>query len=131
VRPRDEAQTDTPSATVLICEDEAPLRELIRISLGSGYRFLETENGTEALELVRRQHPDIVVLDVMLPGMSGLDVLRAIRDDPSLTATQVIAVSAWIHLEGETLAAGAGSFLAKPFDPDVLRARVEELLGAR
>jgi two-component system OmpR family response regulator len=131
VRQRREAQTDTTSAAVLICEDEVTLRELIRVSLGSGFRFLEAESGTEALELIRRHRPDAVVLDVMLPGMNGLDVLREIRADGAISTTRVVAVSAWIHLEGEALAAGADSFIAKPFDPDVLRARVEELLGPR
>lgn len=119
----------TPAATVLICEDEAPLRELVRLSLGSHYRFLEARDGRTALELVRKHRPDVVVLDVMLPGVSGLEVLRAVRSDPELRGTRVVAISAWVHLEGEALAAGADSFVGKPFDPQELRSAVENLLS--
>ena len=114
--------------TVLICEDEVPLRELIRISLGPGYRYLEAEEGHEALRLARAERPDVMVLDVMLPGLGGLDVLRELRSEPVTSATPVPVVSAWTDRAEEALAAGADAFMPKPFDPDELRARVEELL---
>jgi DNA-binding response OmpR family regulator len=116
---------------VLICEDEAALRELIRVSLGPGYRYLEAEDGHEALRLVRAERPDLVVLDLMLPGLHGLDVLRALRRDPAMSATPVAVISAWSDVEAHALAAGANVFLPKPFDPDELRARVEEMLRSR
>ena len=119
----------TPAATVLICEDEEPLRELIRVSLGRSHRFFEAKDGKTALKLVREHRPDVVVLDVMLPGISGLDVLRALRSDPELGGARVVAISAWVHLEGETLAAGADGFVGKPFDPQELRSTVENLLS--
>ena len=118
-----------PAATVLICEDEEPLRELIRISLGSSHRFFEAGDGRTALDLAREHRPDVIVLDVMLPRVSGLDVLRAVRSDPELAGTRVVAISAWVHLEGETLAAGADGFVGKPFDPQELRSAVENLLS--
>ncbi|MBD0338243.1 MAG: response regulator [Thermoleophilia bacterium] len=120
----------TPPTTVLICEDEEPLRELIRLSLGDGHRFLESADGRDVLELVRDERPDVVLLDVMLPGVSGLDLLRALRADPALAATRVVAVSAWVHLEGEALAAGADCFLGKPFEPDDLRSCVQRMLSS-
>jgi CheY-like chemotaxis protein len=67
----------------------------------------------------------------MLPGLSGLEVLRAVRGDPEVAATPVVAVSAWTHLREEALAAGADGFLGKPFDPETLRASLEELLCTR
>ena len=121
-------QARTPHSTILVCEDEDSLRELVRITLGDGYEFVEATDGATALELVRSERPDVVVLDVMVPGMSGLDVIRAVRDEPELSATPVVAISAWTHLEGEALEAGANCFVGKPFEPDELRACVEKLL---
>jgi two-component system response regulator MtrA len=120
-----------PAATVLICEDEEPLRELIRVSLGNSHRFFEAKDGRTALELVREHRPDVIVLDVMLPGVSGLDVLRAVRSDPELARSRVVAISAWVHLEGEALAAGADGFVGKPFDPQELRSTVENLISGQ
>ena len=127
-RPLPKPQARTPHSTILVCEDEDSLRELVRITLGDDYQFVEATDGTAALELVRSERPDVVVLDVMVPGMSGLDVIRAVRDEPELSATPVVAISAWTHLEGEALEAGANCFVGKPFEPDELRACVEKLL---
>lgn len=124
-------ETGTPAPTVLICEDEEPLRELIRLSLGDLHRIVEATDGRVALDLVREHRPEVVVLDVMLPGVSGLDVLRAVRSDPGLAGTRVVAISAWVHLEGEALAAGADCFVGKPFDPETLRTCVQKLLSER
>jgi CheY-like chemotaxis protein len=67
----------------------------------------------------------------MLPRMTGLDVLAALRADEELAEIPVVGVSAWVHLEPEALAAGADRFVTKPFDPDELKATVVELLDAR
>jgi CheY-like chemotaxis protein len=77
-------------ATVLICEDEPSLRELIRISLDGPYRFAEAEDGEESLEIARRLKPDVVILDVMMPRRSGLEVLAELRRDEELANTRVI-----------------------------------------
>ena len=119
----------TIEPTVLICDDEATLRELIRASLANGYRFVEASNGVEALELARRVGPDIVLLDLMLPGASGLDVLRDLRRDAATRDMPVIAMSAWTHLEPEALAAGATLFVRKPFDPEALKTSVAAVVG--
>ena len=114
--------------TLLIVEDEAPLRELLRVSLGDDFVYLEAANGSAALDLVARHRPSLVLLDLMLPGMTGLDVLRALRADDEAGDIPVVGVSAWVHLEPEALAAGADRFVTKPFDPDALRATVVSLL---
>ena len=67
------------SATILVCDDDPSLRELVRAVLGPRYRFVEAADGTEALTLARELRPDLIVLDVMLPGLSGIEVLEAIR----------------------------------------------------
>lgn len=120
-----------PPPTILICEDEEPLRELIRVSLGNAYRFAEATDGRSALDLARDLRPDLIVLDVMMPGTSGLDVLAALREEPGTGHTPVVVITAWTHAQQEALAAGAQRFVSKPFDPDELKAIVDELLAQR
>ena len=117
--------------TILICEDEAALRELVRAILGPEYCFAEASEGEEAIELVKDLKPDLVVLDLMLPGKSGLEVLSELRSDRVSGETPVVVVTAWTHAEEAVLAAGADRFIAKPFEPDQLQATVEELLAGR
>ena len=116
------------SRTILICEDEAALRELVRVSLGAGYGFIEASDGSEALELVKQHKPDVVVLDLMIPGISGLDVLAQLRADQNGSRVPVVVISAWSDARDEAFAAGADRFVLKPFIPDDLRAVVEELV---
>ena len=117
---------------VLICDDEPPLRELIRVSLGDTYRFVEAGTVADSIDAVQAERPDLVLLDLMLPGGSGLDVLRVIRGEATLADTPVLVVSAWSDDANRSAAdsAGADEFLGKPFTPDQLAARVEGLLGA-
>jgi CheY-like chemotaxis protein len=119
-----------PPPTILICEDESPLRELIRAALGVGYRYVEAGDGREALELVRSVHPDVVILDVMMPGPSGLDVLAALQEGNGRDIP-VVVLTAWSHEREAALAGGAARFVAKPFDPDELKSIVDELVGER
>ena len=119
--------------SILICDDEPNLRELMRVSLDAGYEFHEAADGAEAIELVDRLRPDIVLLDVMMPGLSGLDVLEHIRGQPERATTPVIMISAFSSAADRAAAAGRGAtaFLGKPFDPDELSALVEQLLASR
>jgi CheY-like chemotaxis protein len=114
--------------TILVCDDEPSLRELVRAVLGPRYSFVEADDGPRALALARELHPDLIVLDLMLPGMSGLEVLDVLRGDPELGAVPVIVVTAWSHAEATALVAGADRFVPKPFDPEALETAVEELL---
>ncbi len=116
------------AATILVCDDDPSLRELVRAVLGPRYRFIEAADGTEALAIAREVRPDLVVLDVMLPGLSGIEVLEALRTDAELRETRVVVITAWSHAELEAQVAGADRFVSKPFDPDELSAAVEELL---
>jgi DNA-binding response OmpR family regulator len=123
--------TADPRPLVLICDDEPVLRELIRVSLGPGYRYTEAGSVSDAIEAYRANVPDLVVLDLMLVGGSGLDVLRAIRGDGE-ARTPVVVVSAWSDEANRQAVEeeGADLFLPKPFAPEQLVGRVEELVGA-
>ena len=126
-------ETKGRQQTVLICDDEPSLRELMRVSLGPGYEFAEAADGAEALALAGRLHPDLILLDVMMPGQSGLAVLEQLRGDAAHARTPVLVISAFSS-ESDRLAAldaGATAFVRKPFDPDALRRLAEELLALR
>jgi CheY-like chemotaxis protein len=116
--------------TILICDDEPALRELIRASLDDGYLFAEASDGVTALELAREVEPDLVVLDLMLPRLGGLEVLARFRADEHLRQVPVLVITAWNETREDVIAAGAAEFASKPFDPDVLRASIERLLHA-
>jgi two-component system, OmpR family, response regulator MtrA len=116
--------------TILVCDDDEPLRELMKVTLGAGYRFVEAVDGEAALAELARTRPDLALLDVMLPGYSGLDVLKAMRSDERLRDVPVIVVSAWQTPEDReaVIAAGADAFLAKPFELEDLSGMVQTLL---
>jgi two-component system phosphate regulon response regulator PhoB len=117
--------------TVLICEDEVTLRELIRVSLNDGYRFVEASTVPEAEEALTAAVPDIVLVDLMLPGGSGLDVLRTLRRREPNRHVPAVVVSAWTidAYRAAALEAGADAFVAKPFLPDELAELVARLLA--
>jgi two-component system, OmpR family, phosphate regulon response regulator PhoB len=115
--------------TILICEDDENLRQLVRVVLGDGYRFVETHNGREALELALNVRPDLIILDLMLPGVSGFEVIRGLRERLPPSEIPVIVMSAWGHADQAALGAGADRFVAKPFEPEEFAAMVHELLA--
>lgn len=117
--------------TILIVEDEPDIQELIRYHLGKeGFATVKAFNGREALDIIERTHPDLVLLDLMLPVVSGLDVLKTIRFTWGLSSLPVIIVSARTDeidiITGLEL--GADNYLPKPFSPKVLVANVKALL---
>jgi len=119
-------------ATILICDDEPNLRELMRISLepGPDYRIVEASDGAEAIEVVDSESPDLVLLDMMMPGVDGIAVLEHLRSQPEHVETPVVVVSAFASPadRNRAIEAGATRFVKKPFDPEALRSLVEELL---
>lgn len=115
--------------TILICEDEPALRELVRASLDGDYEFVEASDGYMALQLARELVPDAVILDLMLPGLGGLEVLGELRADERTSGTPVLVITAWSETREDLVAAGADEFLPKPFDPDQLRIKLEKLVG--
>jgi CheY-like chemotaxis protein len=116
-------------ATVLICDDEPALRELIRVSLSGRYEFAEADDGVECLEVARRVRPDLLVLDMMMPRRNGMEVLSEIRQDEALADTPVIVLTAQPATREEALQGGATRVMVKPFTPDEISAAVEEVLA--
>ncbi len=116
--------------TILICDDEPALRELIRASMDDGYEFAEASDGIIAIELAHELAPDLVILDLMLPRLSGLEVLARFNADDRLKDVPVLVITAWNETREDVLAAGADEFVAKPFDPEDLRTAVKRLVAA-
>jgi len=117
-------------STILVCDDDDRLRELMKVTLGGDYRYVEATDGDAALAACRAERPDLVLLDVMLPGASGLEVLEALRGDARLRDVPVIVVSAWQTPDDQAAAATAGAddFLGKPFELEDLTEAVSRLL---
>lgn len=118
---------------VLLIEDEPNIVEAVGFILSrDGWRISSHANGETAMEAVRRASPDAIVLDVMLPGRSGYDVLEALRADVRTRAIPVLMLTARGQARDRQLAQqlGATRFMTKPFSNDALRAALRELLKA-
>jgi DNA-binding response OmpR family regulator len=116
---------------ILIVEDHPTMREAMRMVLEhEGFAIHETGNGRTALQMVKDQQPDLVFLDLNIPGVSGVDVLRTIKEDPSTADTRVIIVTATGEDgRAEVVSLGADDYFTKPFSPRALLATVERVLG--
>jgi two-component system, OmpR family, alkaline phosphatase synthesis response regulator PhoP len=118
-------------AILLVVEDDPDIRELLAYTLGKeGYEVLQAPSGEAGFKAILDKKPDLVILDVMLPGIDGLELLRRVKAEPALRKTPVILVSA----KGEEtdvvtgLELGADDYVTKPFSPRVLVARVRTAL---
>ena len=112
---------------ILVVDDNASNRDLLSRRLKrQGHTVLQAEDGTIALALVEREPLDLVLLDLMMPGISGYDVLTSLKSDARTWDIPVIMISALSELDSivRCIEAGADDYLAKPFDPTLLRARV-------
>jgi len=118
--------------TILIVDDEVDVRDILRIRFATtpGFRILEAANGNDALELVKQQHPDLIILDWLMPGLTGIEVLRALRASAELSAIPVIMMTVKVEpsAQAEGLAMGVIAYLTKPFDSDKLMETVQKAL---
>jgi two-component system phosphate regulon response regulator PhoB len=116
---------------VLVAEDDLAIRELLGYLLdSSGHEVLTCADGTTALDLARREHPDLAVLDVSMPGMTGLEVCRALRASGETELLPVLILTShgqWLDVS-TGFDAGADDYLVKPFEPAVLLDRIRTLL---
>ena len=119
-------------AKIRIVEDDATIRALLEMALlGAGYGDVASSaRGDEGLRAVERDKPDLVLLDVMLPGLDGFSVARRIRETPDLAATRIVMLTARTAPEDVVrgLESGADDYVTKPFDRKVLLARVKAVL---
>lgn len=117
---------------ILIADDDDSLRLLLQATLRDArYEIMEATGGVQALALREKHQPDLVILDIAMPGLSGLEVCRMIKESPQSAATPVIMLTASGHASDRTQAAsvGADEFMAKPFSPLALLSMVERLLA--
>lgn len=131
-RPAD-TDDDDDHTTVLVVDDNAEVRRYVRSHLAARYRVLEAADGRQALQTARRVLPDLVVSDVQMPGLDGLALCRALKQDRQTSFIPVVLLT--VRAEGEArlggLAAGADAYLGKPFSVSELLARVDNLIAAQ
>lgn len=133
----DELSTQRPrgvlqSRTVLVADDDPSILDFTsRVVIKAGHRVIRAERGDTALELIRSERPNLVFLDVLMPGLDGLEVCRAIRADAALAKTPVMLLSAMgeARLQEATRLCGADGYLTKPMRLDAMRAVLTERLG--
>ncbi len=129
-RPAHEASLE--DAVIMIVDDEPINIKAVRKYLeGFGYkRFVATTDSSQALDMIRRERPDVVLLDIMMPHVNGLELLRMMRNDPGLQYLPVIILTAYCDAQTkrQALETGATDFLAKPVDPSELAPRVRNAL---
>jgi DNA-binding response OmpR family regulator len=119
-------------ARILIAEDEKQIADMIAFKLtNGGHQIIRAQDGEQALQLALKDLPDLIMLDAMMPGLSGFEVLRRLKSDPALRSVPVIMVTAKGHerdvLSG--LRGGAVDYVVKPFSLKELAARVELALS--
>ena len=118
-------------ARIVVADDDVDIRELVEFKLSTlGHEVVAVGDGAAAIDACQAHRPDLAVLDVMMPGVSGLDAIRAIRADPSLADLPVILLTARAQeSDVETgFHSGADDYITKPFSPRELAARVQALL---
>jgi len=119
--------------TILLVEDFDDTRLMMRLWLmKNGYRVLEAESGEEAVRVASAELPDLIIMDVMMPGISGLDATRRIREHEALRETPIVAVSAYgaDQYRVRALESGCTDYVSTPFEPSMLEELIESLLAA-
>ncbi len=108
---------------VMIVEDDKNINKLMALSVGRGFSITQIYDGKEAMERIKREKPDLVILDLMLPGADGLEICQSVKTNPALTGTTVIIVSAMDATSNrfKGIKYGADYYVKKPFDPTELR----------
>ena len=119
-------------ARILVADDDVDIRELVEFKLSTlGHEIIAVNDGAAAVDACREYKPDLAVLDVMMPGMSGLDAIRVIRSDEAMADIPVILLTARAQeSDVETgFDSGADDYITKPFSPRELASRVQALLA--
>jgi len=120
--------------TILLVEDFDDTRLMMKMWLSRrGYRVIEAETGEEGITAAQRELPDLILMDMMMPGLNGLDATRRIREHQALRRTPIVAVSAYGADEYRAIAieAGCDEYVSTPFEPNELAGLIERLIAAR
>ena len=120
------------SKKILVVEDTEDNRQILRDLLSmAGYDMIEAHDGADGVAKATEHRPDLILMDIQMPGMDGYEATRRIKADPALQAIPVIAVTSYALSgdEAKTKAAGCNAYVAKPFSPRQLLAKVREFLG--
>jgi DNA-binding response OmpR family regulator len=122
--------SNSDSPVVLVADDDQDILELIAFRLErAGYRILTASNGERALEIALEQRPDLAVLDVMMPRLTGLEVTERIRAEGARMPIVLLTARVQEADVARGFEAGADDYIKKPFSPQELRARVQAILG--
>lgn len=122
----------SPAKTVLVCDDDPVILRLLQVNLElEGYRVLTANNGEEAVEVARSDHPDLVILDIMMPRLNGYEAAEKLRAAPETATLPIVFLSAKAQTSDAERARSYGveEYLTKPFDPSHLLEVVERLTG--
>ena len=117
---------------ILVVDDEEDIRELVIITLeDEGYEMHEATNGEEAVEKAKELKPDLMVLDVMMPGLTGYEVCEELKGEAATSGIKIVLLSARGSPTAERTgkAKGADAYMVKPFEPAELRGKIKEILG--
>ena len=121
---------DSNLDTILVVDDNADIRNYVRSILQDDYRVIDAPDGSQGLQMAREEMPDLIVSDIMMPVMDGLEMCRSIKADMATSHIPVVMLTAKSHEEqmAEGFKAGADSYLTKPFSSKVLLARIENIM---
>ncbi|MBX9783022.1 MAG: response regulator transcription factor [Chitinophagaceae bacterium] len=122
---------ESKGKSILIADDEQDILEILEYNLtAEGFSVIKAKNGNEALDMTRLHHPDLLILDVMMPGKTGMEVCQILRFQPEFSGTLIIMLTALSdesnHIKG--LEMGADDYISKPISPKVLISRVNALM---
>ncbi|HVS20388.1 MAG TPA: response regulator [Pyrinomonadaceae bacterium] len=120
--------------TILLVEDFDDTRLMMKLWLAkNGYEVIEAQSGPEAIRLAQNAQPDLIIMDVMMPGMSGLDATRRIREHEALRKTPIVAVSAYgaDEYRDRAIEAGCNEYVSTPFEPRALGELIKRLIRQR
>jgi CheY-like chemotaxis protein len=123
--------TSAPSSTILIIEDYSDTRELLSAMLrGKGYKVIEAEDGLEGLLKATAMYPDLIIMDLSLPEMDGVEAARRIHEQAKLSHIPIFVVSAYLteEVKEDVSAAGCVEVFPKPFDADLLMRKITDRL---
>lgn len=116
--------------TILICDDEAGVRDSLQMILGEDYHLHFVTNGEEALEYLRTNDPDLVISDIKMPKMNGLETLKALKALKPHIRVLIITGYESSDVAAQAIKLGADNYLAKPFDREEVRSQIQTLLSS-